>query len=94
MKNKLMDLNNHLFMQLERLSDEDLDANTLEQEAKRTDAIVSVADKIVQNADLQFRSAKLVAEHGHARRFLPLMEVGDQPQVENNNRPLIEGKSQ
>lgn len=94
MKNKLIDLNSHLFAQLERLSDEDLDANALEQEAQRTDAIVSVADKIVANADLQFSSAKLVAEHGHARRLLPLMETGENSQLEPANRPMIEGNSQ
>ena len=50
MKNKLSDLNNHLFAQLERLGDEELDLEAIEKEAKRTDAIVQVADNIISNA--------------------------------------------
>lgn len=43
MKNKLIDLNNHLFAQLERLSDEDLTKEQIEQEVRRTEAVVSVS---------------------------------------------------
>lgn len=64
MKNKLSDLNDHLFMQLERLGDEDLTAEQIEQEAKRGDAIVSVAEQIVRNADMQLRAVKILADHG------------------------------
>ncbi len=65
MKNKLSDLNNHLFAQLERLGDEDLDADQIEKEAKRADAITEVADQIIRNADLQFKAAVLLANHGY-----------------------------
>lgn len=71
MKNKLGDLNNHLFAQLERLVDESLTPEQIEQEAKRADAIVSVADRIVGNADLQLKAAKLFAEHGQG--ILPML---------------------
>lgn len=64
MKNKLTDLNDHLFMQLERLSDEDLSLDDLEKEVSRADAIVAVSDRIVNNAELQLKAAKLYAEHG------------------------------
>lgn len=50
MKNKLTDLNNHLFAQLERLSDENLTPEQIEQEVKRTDAIVDVSEQIVRKA--------------------------------------------
>ena len=66
MKNKLSDLNDHLFAQLERLADEDLTPERLEQEVQRAEAIVAVADKITGNADLQLRAAKLFAEHREA----------------------------
>ena len=65
MKNKLSDLNDHLFAQLERLGDEDLSAEQIEQEAKRADAIVSVADQVVRNAELQLKTAQLLATHGY-----------------------------
>ena len=65
MKNKLSDLNNHLFAQIERLGDEDLDSEQIEREAKRGEAIVAVADQIIRNADLQFKAASLLANHGY-----------------------------
>jgi hypothetical protein len=65
MKNKLSDLNDHLFAQLERLGDEDLSAEQIDQEAKRGEAIVAVAEQIVKNADLQLKAATLLAQHGY-----------------------------
>ena len=63
-KNKLTDLNDHLFAQLERLSDEDMDEKAIAKEVQRASAMVSMADKITSNADLQLKAAKLFAEHG------------------------------
>ena len=73
MKNKLSDLNNHLFAQLERLSEEDLTPEQIEQEGKRTDAIVSIAEQIVRNADLQLKAATIIANHGD--RFIPMLPM-------------------
>lgn len=64
MKNKLSDLNDHLFAQLERLADEEFTADQIEAEAKRADAIVAVADQITRNAEMKLRAAKLFADHG------------------------------
>lgn len=76
MKNKLIDLNNHLFAQLERLSEEGLTPDQIENEVKRTEAIVSVSQQIVSNADLALKGAKLVAEHGsYVGKYLPMIEV-------------------
>lgn len=66
MKNRLADLNDHLFAQLERLSDDNLSLEQIETEVKRTGSIVDVADQIVANADLQLKAARLFAEHGAA----------------------------
>lgn len=68
-KNKLSDLNDHLFAQIERLGDEDLTAEQIESETKRASAIVAVADQIVNNARLQLHAVKLLADHGD--RFKP-----------------------
>jgi len=76
MKNKLSDLNNHLFAQLERLGEEDLTAEQIEAEAKRADAIVDISDQILRNADLHLKAATLIANHGE--RFhdkLPMIEA-------------------
>ena len=64
MKNKLSDLNDHLFAQLERLSDEDLTAEQIQSEIARTGAIVNISDEIIKNADLHLKAAKLKADYG------------------------------
>lgn len=64
MKNKLSDLNNHLFMQLERLSDEELTADRLDVEAKRSEALVAIAEQIIRNADLHLRAGKIASDFG------------------------------
>lgn len=58
MKNTLNDLNNYLFAQMERLNEEDLSAEKLETEVKRTKAMVSVASAIVGNANLALQAIK------------------------------------
>lgn len=68
MKNKLSDLNDHLFAQLERLSEEGLSAEQIEQETKRSEAMVSVSEQIIRNADLTFKAATFVAQHGDRYR--------------------------
>lgn len=73
MKNRLSDLNNHLFAQMERLSEEGLTPEQIETEVSRTDAIVDVAEMIVRNADLQLKAVKLIADHGD--RFKPNLEA-------------------
>jgi hypothetical protein len=64
MKNKLSDLNNHLFAQLERLADEDLSKEGIDQEAKRGEAMVAVADQIIRNVALSLQAAKIMSDQG------------------------------
>lgn len=52
MKNKLIDLNNHLFMQLERLTDEDLSNEEMTAEVNRSKAVTNLATQIIGNARL------------------------------------------
>lgn len=68
MKNKLSDLTNHLFMQLERLGDESLTPEQIDQEAKRAEAIVSVSDQIVRSTDIQLKAITILANHGDKMR--------------------------
>jgi len=87
MKNKMSDLNEHLFAQLERLGDEDLAAEQIETEARRADAIVSVAEQVVRNADLQLKAATLLANNGyHFEPHLGTIAPGvERPVLENRN---------
>ena len=52
MKNKLSDLNDHLFAQLERLGDEQLKPDELTREIDRSKAITGVAKEVISNAQL------------------------------------------
>ena len=56
MKNKLTDLNNHLFMALERLNDEDLTSEQLEQETMRAKAMVDVSTQITTISAQQLKA--------------------------------------
>jgi len=55
MKNKIEDLRNHLFTQLERLSDEDIVKNekSLKNEIDRSKAIIEVADILIKSASAE-----------------------------------------
>lgn len=62
MKNTLGDLNNHLFAQLERLSEEELKGDALKEEIDRAKAINQVASQIISNGSLIIEAKKVVGE--------------------------------
>ena len=64
--NKLTDLNDILFEELERLNDDDLmeDQETAEKEIKRAKAISEIAGKVVDNANTMLASVRIVSEYG------------------------------
>lgn len=57
-RNKLTDLNDHLFAQLERLGDEDLTQEELKIEVTRAKSISFVAKNIIENAKVVLDGAK------------------------------------
>ncbi len=63
-RNKLMDLNNHLFEQLERLNDVSLSDVELDREIKRGKAMTDVAGKIIDNANIVLSAEKTRLEYG------------------------------
>lgn len=73
MKNKLTDLNNYLFEQLERLNDdENLNDENFEREIERTKAITSIGNTIINNAKLALDGQKYIHEYGD-NKAVPLM---------------------
>lgn len=78
MKNTLTDLNNYLFEQLERLNDDELTGEELEKQLKKTDTIVKISEKIIQNGELAFRTMQHLDHYGYNsndRQVPPMLET-------------------
>jgi len=65
MKNKLTDLNNYLFEQLERLNDDELTGEELEIQLKKTKAVTEVSQNIINNAKQVLDSCKFMENAGY-----------------------------
>lgn len=76
MKNTLGDLNNHLFMQLERLNDEDLENEKLKEEIGRAKSVSGIADKIIENGKLVLEARKFVDNRMDIDKEVPKMLEG------------------
>jgi len=64
MKNKLTDLTDHLFAQLERLNDESLDDENLKREIARAGAISSTAREIIASGHLALDAQRAAHDMG------------------------------
>lgn len=76
MQNTLGDLNNHLFAQLERLSDEDLKGDSLQEEITRSKAVSELATRIIANGSLVLQGKRLMDDRMDANSKLPTMLEG------------------
>lgn len=78
MKNTLSDLNNYLFEQIERLNDDSLDAEQLENEIQRSNAITKVASTIINNGQLALNTKKHLDEYGQGKDYkVPLLGASE-----------------
>lgn len=75
MQNKLSDLNNHLFMAIERLNNEDLKGEDLKEERERAKAIAGVAQTIINNGELALKAVKHSAEYNE--KIPEILQIGD-----------------
>ncbi|MBN8977228.1 MAG: hypothetical protein J0I08_12180 [Rhizobiales bacterium] len=62
-KNRLQNLNDHLFAQIERLCDEDLTPDEIERESRRSIALASVAELTVRIATTQLQAIRMICDH-------------------------------
>ncbi len=62
MKNKLIDLNNHLFLQMERLLDEELSDEEFIREIDRSKSASNLAAQIINNANLALKASVAINE--------------------------------
>ena len=76
MNNKLTDLNNHLFAEMERLSDEELSGEELQKEIERARAITAVSNQIIQNGALALKAEKFKDERLNNDGNMPLFLEG------------------
>lgn len=57
-RNKIEDLRNHLFAQLERLNDEELTPEQVQDEVKKAKAIAGVSSAIIETAKMEIEYIK------------------------------------
>lgn len=77
MKNKLTDLNNHLFEELERLNDEDLKGEALQEERERAKSMANIAQTIINNGELALKAVKHYDEYGKNDSVPEMLQIGD-----------------
>lgn len=74
MKNKLIDLNNHLFAEIERLSDEDLKGDKPTEEIARAKAVSNVATQIINNGQLALKG-QMAINDGSIKRAPKMLGI-------------------
>ena len=75
-KTTLADLNEMLFQQLERLTNDDLEGEDLEAEIKRSKAVSDLGGKIIANGALILNAVKHADEYGKDKP-VSLIGIGD-----------------
>ena len=74
----LNDLNEYLFQEMDRLTNEDLSAEELDKEIKRSDALQKIAKTVIDNGALALQAKKYLDEYGQCGKVeLPLIGVTD-----------------
>lgn len=63
-KNTLSDLNDYLFMEIEKLSDDDLSDDDIKRECTKARAIQGLAHAVINNARLVLDAKKLDIKEG------------------------------
>lgn len=65
MNNTLMNLNNYLFEQLERVNDDSLTDEQLERVIKKAEVINKTAENIIKNNETALKAVNIASEYGY-----------------------------
>ena len=77
-KTTLNDLNEYLFQELDRLTNEDLSEEDLDKEIKRSEALQKVANTVIKNGALALQAKKYVDEYGKGDGVgVPMLGIPD-----------------
>lgn len=76
-QNKLTDLNNHLFAELERLGDEELTGDQLKEELGRAKGIEKISSQVIKNANTMLSAARFFDERMNADIKVPELLLGE-----------------
>ena len=79
-RNKLTDLNDHLFAQIEKLNDPDLTGDKLKEEIARSKAMAGLATPIVNSSKTFVEALKMIAKNGgdiSKRDIAGILQIAD-----------------
>lgn len=77
MKRSLADLNEYLFDELDKITNDDLEGDELKREIERAGAVASVAGTIVNSAKVQLSAIRVADELGMKQsESMPLLLTG------------------
>lgn len=76
-KNTLLDLNDFLFEEIERLNNEELSPEELQQEINRSKAIEGIAARAIDNAKVVLDAAKIKDTFYEYKPAIPRMLIGE-----------------
>lgn len=77
MNNKLTNLNDYLFEQLERLNDEEQLTENFDKEIERTKAITTVSQQIINNAKLALEAKKYIDEYADPNIVPKMLQIDE-----------------
>ena len=80
-KNKIDDLNNHLFAALERLNDESTTGDALSEEIERSKAIANIGGRVIDSMKVQLDF------------FTVMIDNGYRPNIPDQFKPLLPEKT-
>ena len=77
MKNNLSSLNDYLFEELERLNDESLKGEALQEERERAKTMATIAQTIINNGELALKAVKHYEEYWRKEEIPDILQIGE-----------------